>query len=214
MAHSQATPRSQSFNPVDTSKTAESAKDEVESPSVSSTTALCRFEFESGRGNEGTKILMVEWEDDPSTRDLEGNWHISWEGKTTVLPADGRTGSDTNRMYFLLPPSVPIPPNVTLTHRSSDSNRKPVVWHTNPLPAIFPPELGTSARTAGKKGVLHTIWAKKRLQALKKEIDEESQLNVESVGLIMAVQEKEWIEHNFGVTARPNAVSVPSDESA
>jgi hypothetical protein len=31
-------------------------------------TALARFEFEAGKANEGTKILMIEWEDDDLTR--------------------------------------------------------------------------------------------------------------------------------------------------
>jgi len=73
---------------------------------------------------------------------------------------------------------------------------------TNPLPAIFPAELGLSARTAGKKGVLHTIWAKKRLSVLQKEIEAEMKTNGEGVGLEMAMQEKQWIEDNFGVGAK------------
>ena len=72
---------------------------------------------------------------------------------------------------------------------------------TNPLPALFPPELGVSATTAGKKGVLHTIYAKQRLSALQKEIDVEMR-NGEGVGLEMVIQEKQWLEENFGVGAR------------
>ncbi|KAF1987762.1 hypothetical protein K402DRAFT_392565 [Aulographum hederae CBS 113979] len=225
------------FNPVDTARPSGS-KDEVESPGVSTnSTALCRFEFESGRGNEGTKILMVEWEDDAKSRgggSGGGSWHVEWEGKSTVLRADDEkerrdsaggagndgVGNNVKRMYFLLPPGVAVPPTVRLTYQPSQpeqqtgskSNRPApsIVYHTNPLPAIFPPALGASARTAGKKGVLHTIWAKKRLQALQKEIEEESRNNVESVGLTMIVQEKEWIEHNFGVTTRPGNISIPS----
>lgn len=71
----------------------------------------------------------------------------------------------------------------------------------NPLPAIFPPELGVTGRSAGKKGVLHTIWAKKRLRVLEQEIREECLNNAEGVALHMAVKEKEWIERNFGVVA-------------
>lgn len=72
---------------------------------------------------------------------------------------------------------------------------------TNPLPALFPAELGISATTAGKKGVLHTIYAKQRLSALQQEISVEMQ-NGEGVGLEMAIQEKDWLEENFGVGAR------------
>lgn len=199
------------FAPVDTAAAALPAKDEVESPSISSTNALARFEFEAGHGREGTKILMVEWEDDDSTRGERGDWHISWEGKTTVLPAKDQPTNDVNRMYFLLSPGVAVPSSVTLTHRPEDSSKAPVVWHTNPLPAIFPPELGASARAAGKKGILHTIWAKKRLQVLQKEIEAESKTNVEGIGFLMAVQEKEWIEQTFGVTAKPIGLSIVAE---
>lgn len=180
-------------------------------------TALARFEFEAGRGNDGTKILMVEWEDDDVTRSPVGSWHVSWDGKKTVLPADERTNEHTRRFYFLLPPGVTIPPVVTLTYEpppcSASTAKKPDSLHINPLPAIFPPELGSTARTLGKKGVLHTIWAKKRLQVLEKEIKEESKYNLEGVALEMAIQEKEWIESNFGVARRPEAMNTPSSPS-
>ncbi|KAH7132423.1 hypothetical protein B0J11DRAFT_503590 [Dendryphion nanum] len=200
------------FASVDTTTAAPLTKDEVESPSISSTNALARFEFEAGHGREGTKILMVEWEDDKTTRGIRGDWHISWEGKTTVLSADDQPSNDVNRMYFMLPPGTAVPSSVSLTHRPQDGSRSPVVWHTNPLPAIFPPELGASARAAGKKGILHTIWAKKRLQVLQREIEAESKTNVEGVGLQMAVQEKEWIEQTFGVNAKPIGLSIALGE--
>ncbi|KLJ06136.1 hypothetical protein EMPG_10429 [Blastomyces silverae] len=170
-----------------------------------SITALARFEFEPGKGNEGTKILMVEWEDDDLTRSA-GTWHVSWDGKQTVLPADEQTSDHVRRCYFLLPPGTTIPPVVTLAYEPPPSSaatvKKPDSVQVNPLPAIFPPELGATARAAGKKGVLHTRWAKKRLQALEKEIKEESRYNLEGVALEMALQEKEWIETNFGVGPR------------
>ncbi|KAH8731430.1 hypothetical protein GQ44DRAFT_698732 [Phaeosphaeriaceae sp. PMI808] len=190
------------------------AQDEVESPSISSTNALARYEYEAGHANatEGTKILMVEWEDDDTTRGVRGDWHISWEGSTRVLPANDQPANDVNRMYFLLPPGVAVPTSLSLTLRPQDTAKPPVVWQTNPLPALFPPELGASARAAGKKGVLHTIWAKKRLQVLQKEITAESQNNIEGIGLLMAVQEKEWIESTFGVNARPAGLSLSLSE--
>ncbi|KAJ5980254.1 hypothetical protein N7481_007552 [Penicillium waksmanii] len=170
--------------------------------STLSITALARFEFEAGKGNDGTKILMIEWEDDDLTRSAaEGSWHVSWTGKTTVLPADDRPSDSLRRFYFLLPPNVTIPPN------SRDS------FQLNPLPAIFPPELGVSGRSAGKKGVLHTIWAKKRLRVLEREIHAECLNNVEGVAVHMAMQEQEWIETNFGVTARGGDI-VSSRESS
>ncbi|KMU80465.1 hypothetical protein CISG_02316 [Coccidioides immitis RMSCC 3703] len=165
---------------------------------LQSLTALARFEFEAGKGNEGTKILMVEWEDDDVTRSPVGSWHVSWDKKRTVLPADDRTNDHEQT----------VPPVITLTYEPPPNSAETVKKNgdsiqINPLPAIFSPELGATARTAGKKGVLHTIWAKKRLQVLDKEIREESQHNSEGVALAMALQEKEWIEANFGVVARP-----------
>lgn len=204
------------FDPVDTSFNAAefSVNDNgdavVESPSLSSSNALARFEFEPGRSKDGTKVLMVEWEDDDTTESIPGDWEISWEGKRTVLPArdQTQTGEEAavNRLYFLLGAGVPVPSTITLQRGS-------VVWKTNPLPAIFSPELGASARQAGKKGVLHTIWAKKRLQVLQKEIDTETKNNVEGIGLEMVLAEKEWIEQNFGVVTKPASISIPSQNA-
>ena len=198
------------FDPVDTSFDPNDvvAKDDVESPSLSSSNALARFEFEPGRSKDGTKVLMVEWEDDGSTTGVQGDWEISWEGKKTVLPAREQAADEgeeapVNRLYFLLGPGVSIPTTVRLKKGS-------VIWRTNPLPAIFSPELGATARASGKKGVLHTIWAKKRLQVLQNEIENESKNNVEGIGLEMAIAEKEWIEQNFGVLAKAGSISVPA----
>ncbi|KAJ5676007.1 hypothetical protein N7462_008904 [Penicillium macrosclerotiorum] len=185
-------------------------------------TALARFEFEAGKGNEGTKILMIEWEDDDITRTAsDGSWHVSWAGKTTVLPAHERPSDNTRRFYFLLPPNTTIPPIVTLSYepKATDTDGTPSAkardsLQVNPLPAIFPPELGATGRSAGKKGVLHTIWAKKRLRVLDEEIRDECRNNVEGVALHMAVQEKEWIEANFGIVPRGLEGIVSSHESS
>ena len=201
------------FDPVDTSFDPNdvTAKDDVESPSLSSSNALARFEFEPGKSRDGTKVLMVEWEEDATTKESRADWELSWEGKKTVLPArdlapekDGEAA--VNRLYFLLGPGVTIPTTVKL-------QKGHIIWRTNPLPAIFSPELGATARQAGKKGVLHTIWAKKRLQVLQREIDNESKDNAEGIGFEMAAAEKEWIEQNFGVFARPS-ISGPSGITA
>lgn len=191
-----------------------------------SITALARFEFEAGKSNDGTKILMIEWEDDDLSRSSSSlsssaaaaaaaagsgsssSWHVAWEGKKAVLPADEQTSESTRRFYFLLPPNVTIPPVVTLSYEPSapegrtDDGKKPESLQLNPLPAIFPPELGATGRSAGKKGVLHTVWAKKRLQVLDKEIREECLNNAEGIALHMALQEKDWIETHFGVGSK------------
>jgi hypothetical protein len=179
---------------------ASSATGIAQAPALSSSGALARFEFEAGKANEGTKILMVEWEDEDENEDTagaanNGNWEISWEGKSTVLPAKAGAEGKLHRLYFLLVPGVTIPRIVNLAQTGGRT------MQTNPLPAIFPPELGVSATNAGKKGVLHTIYAKQRLSALQKEIDMEMQ-NGEGVGLEMATQEKQWLEENFGVGAK------------
>lgn len=188
---------------------------EEEAPALSSSGALARFEFESGRGNEGTKILMVEWSDaeDGAAPVNMGDWEVSWEGKTTSLSAKDGAEGKLHRLYFLLAPGASIPPIVKLSQKGGRT------MQTNPLPAIFPPELGVSATTQGRKGVLHTVWAKKRLSVLQKEIDHEMKTNGEGVGLEMAMQEKQWIEENFGVgpkvipdlgyTASPTSPKTP-----
>jgi len=178
---------------------------------ASALSALCRFEFETSKGNEGTKILMVEWEpsslrpDSPSA----GDWEVSWEGKTTFLPARDREFGGQKRVYFLLPPGSPIPPLVTI------SRPKGPTISTKPLPAIFPPGLGVSHGDVGKRGVLHTIWAKKRLSELQDEIQSEMRANGESVGLEMAMQEVNWIRDQFGIgDSRPTSSTESSKSPA
>ena len=189
----------------------------VEPPPLSPPAARARFEFEPGRGNEGTKVLMVEWEDDATTRHTHGTWTVSWEGKSHVLPAEERNGGTTDkastavqehRLFFLLPPGVNVPATVTLTF-DPDGGEKQVVWKANPLPAIFPPGLSDpsiAGQASHNKGVLHVLWAKKRLQTLSKEIEREASLNVEGVALEMALREKEWIENNFGLSAATHEI--------
>lgn len=209
------------FTPDSAFAATETPRDPSSSISI---TALARFEFEAGKSNDGTKILMIEWEDDDLSRSSSSSstapgsssssWHVAWEGKKAVLPADEQTSESTRRFYFLLPPNVTIPPVVTLSYEPSKTStdataaegrtdgKKPESLQLNPLPAIFPPELGATGRSAGKKGVLHTVWAKKRLQVLDKEIREECLNNAEGIALHMALQEKDWIETHFGVGSK------------
>ena len=159
---------------------------EVESPSLSTPQARARFEFEPRKAsNEATKVVMVEWEDDDSTRNVKGIWTVSWEGKSAVLPAEDRSAtndaqadSHAHRLFFLLPAGASIPALVTLTLTPASSEKEAVIWQTNPLPAIFPPGFAESAvgSTKPSKGVLHTLWAKKRLYTLQREIEKEEKL--------------------------------------
>lgn len=187
-------PRRFDFEPDGVPATGASVRDEA--PALSSSRALARFEFESGRGNEGTKILMVEWSDEDADGPANmGDWEVSWEGKSTVLSAKDGAEGKLHRLYFLLAPGSSVPRIIKLSQQGGKT------MQTNPLPAIFPPELGVSATTQGRKGVLHTVWAKKRLSVLQQEIELEMK-NGEGVGLEMAIQEKQWIEENFGVGAK------------
>ncbi|KFY74584.1 hypothetical protein V499_05398, partial [Pseudogymnoascus sp. VKM F-103] len=180
-------------------------------PALSSANARARFEFEAGRGAEGSKVLMVEWstplrasgseeEVKEGKEEEEVVWEVSWEGKArgvvygsgsaTVDESEAAAGEvmgkvNTHRLYFLLPPQTPVPRLVNISRRGDTAE----ALHTNPLPAIFPPELGASARTAGRKGVLHTRWAKRRVAVLEKEIEKEGE-GGEGVGWEMAVRER------------------------
>ncbi|OAQ64201.1 hypothetical protein VFPPC_05514 [Pochonia chlamydosporia 170] len=118
-------------------------------------------------------------------------WEVSWPGKSTYLPArdtDQDEAGTRRRVYFLLPPEAAIPTNVTIT----PPGRPSIV--VKPLPAIFPPGFDVEP---GTRGVLHTLWAKKRLSELQCEMDAEMRANAESVGLEMALTEKQWIIENF-----------------
>ncbi|KAK4935827.1 hypothetical protein LTR10_023192 [Elasticomyces elasticus] len=174
---------------------------------LTSVTALARFEFEPGRGNEGTKVMMVEWQDDDRSRVKTGKWHVSWS-------ADDEPSDNIHRVYFLLPPNATVPPHVMLAYQPpaelSRPEPAPLRMTVNPLPAIFTLELGATAKAAGKKGVLHTVWAKKRLQVLEKEIKQEQERNLEGVALEMVLSERQWIESNFGVACNPPALDLAS----
>lgn len=173
------------------------------------TTHLARFEF----SDAGTKILMVEWvpqavgsaQDGSGVKDKDAPWEVSWPGKQTFLPASDSdhqlsptasgqpsspTSSTRRRIFFLLPPTSSVPAEITLTPPGQD----PI--NLKPLPAIFP-EGFFLEEAAGPRGVLHTIWAKKRLRELQKEIEDELRNNAEGVAVEMAIAEKQWITDNF-----------------
>ncbi|PSR91943.1 hypothetical protein BD289DRAFT_201867 [Coniella lustricola] len=195
----------------------------VETPtSPSSAFTLSRFEFQSGTtGNEGTKILMVEWDAVAAVgAGKEGNntvttaafedWDVKWDGKEAVtLPPirDADTPITSCRVYFLLPPKAPVPALVTISQKSGEV----ADLHTKPLPAIFPEGLVNEDK--GTRGVLHTIWAKQRLEGLEAEIATEMKNNGEGIGLEMALQEKQWIVDHFGLkidTSSAEAIPLPT----
>ena len=203
----------------------------IESPtSPSSGLALSRFEFETGKGNEGTKILMVEWDDSvggmvemdreqaratAGRKEPAGDWDISWPGKTAVLQIGDAEPDSANirRVYYLLPPGAHVPPLITIARQGGNRGAGacasgPTVLRTKPMPAIFPAELG-GAEVAGRRGVLHTIWSKKRLAGLQDEIAAEMKANGESVGLEMAMQERQWIADHFGLAPEQDQQGVP-----
>ncbi|OAA61154.1 hypothetical protein SPI_05178 [Niveomyces insectorum RCEF 264] len=216
--------------------------DLVDTPtSPSSAFALSRFEFESNKGNEGTKILMVEWDSaaasvaasaeatqqraaggegeggptdkagpqpqdravrrgaDGTPANYDDNWSVTWDGKASynVIPVQDATtdnGSTVHRMYFLLPPGAHIPPLVSIS-RGED-----VTLCTKPMPAIYPAGLARAThQAAARRGVLHTLWAQRRLADLAAEIEAEMKTNCESIGLQIAIQEHAWIAEHFDV---------------
>lgn len=235
--------------------------DDVESPSLTLGNALARFEFERLDSRDardvGTKVLMVEWEEDASTAPMAGEWTVGWEGKSVaaIVPTEAQAQTETetetsvssvteggvkkfpsqqrgqlHRLYFLLPQWARVPGTVILTltgaRQTGEEQVRPdakpvqhaekIVWRTHPLPAIYPAALGNSARASGKRGVLHTIWAKKRLQSLASEIEVEQLQNPEGVSLDLAIQERDWIERNFGVKTRKtkdSTVTATEDRS-
>lgn len=99
---------------------------------------------------------------------------------------DTPTDNSATRRLYLLPAYSPMPRIVYIT--TAEENLQ-----TNPLPAIFP---GRSS-DGGRKGVLHTTFARRRLQDLENEIQHEASINAESVALEMALQEKRWIEQEY-----------------
>lgn len=116
-------------------------------------------------------------------------WEVSWAGKSTFLPARDTDEDDARRrVYFMLPSDVPVPATVTIARPGRPS------LILKPLPAIFPEHFQAES---GPRGVLHTIWAKKRLRELELEMEAEMRANAESVGLEMALAEKQWIVDNF-----------------
>lgn len=133
-------------------------------------------------------------------------WEVSWPGKSTFLPArDTDENDERRRVYFMLPPDASVPATVTIARPGRPS------LILKPLPAIFPEHFQAES---GPRGVLHTIWAKKRLRELELEMEAEMRANAESVGLEMALAEKQWIVDNFlRAPAAPAAASPRSPVS-
>ena len=141
---------------------------------------------------------------------VDSDHHHEQPGKKARSRSRGSSQTQqtqTHRLYFLLAPGAPVPPTVSITFKPSDPSSSPQSQATPALPAIFPAPLLRSATSpsSGKKGVLHTLWAKARIAALSAEIEAEERERLEGVGLEMAKGELEWICENFGVG--PAAVS-------
>ena len=183
--------------------------------------ALARFEYEAEKTavQDATKVLLIEWEEEHShssqspPKHTPGDWTVEWKGpsnkregislKAQSPPQTTTHGeAHSHRLYFLLQPGAPVPPSVSISFTPSIArDAVPTIHSSIPtLPAIFPPSLLTSGTSLGKKGVLHTLWAKSRLAALRQEIgEEEEQGRFEGVGIEMARDELEWIKEHFGV---------------
>ena len=140
-------------------------------------------------------------------------WEVSWPGKSTFLPArdadldvsateSPEAAEERRRVFFLLPPDAPVPATVTITPPGRTS------IEVKPLPAIFPEGFQGEVDFPGSRGVLHTIWAKKRVRELEREMDAEMRANAESVGLEMALAEKQWILDNFLRPPQPSPLKT------
>lgn len=181
----------------------------LSSPPLSSPGTSARFEFETGRGNDGTKILLVEW---PATTASQTT--VFWESMPSggVLSVNDSNTSSTEKRMFLLPAYSSVPRMVYITNEHEN-------LRTNPLPAIYP----ARPLDSGRKGVLHTTFARARLRDLEAEIQREAAMNTESVALEMALQEKYWIEQEYflpqssiqrGKKDRDKSRETPSRSSA
>ena len=217
-----------------------SATGPADGKSAGIASALARFEYEAEKTSvaDATKVLLIEWEeerDSPVARDKKsGQWSVQWKSKNNKVEgislnstapqtsdeqpsARGRTNSvsdpASHRLYFLLTPGAPVPSSVSISFSPASSSTPTIATSIPTLPAIFPPSLLTSGTSLGKKGVLHTLWAKSRLAALRSEIDEEeAQGRLEGVGISMAEDELEWIKEHFGVSEKHHG-SVSSDRA-
>lgn len=170
----------QPFHSRDFAYTAEG--DAIEPP-LSSPGTSARFEFETDRGNDGTKILLVQWSATTASQTT-----VYWESMPSggVLSINDSNTPSTERRMFLLPAYSAVPRMVYITNELEN-------LQTNPLPAIYP---GRS-HDSGRKGVLHATFARARLRELEAEIQREASINTESVALEMALQEKSWIEQEY-----------------
>ena len=176
--------------------------DLVVSPTSADANVVARFEFATN-ANKATKVLLVEWECDTDEPPAE-RCDVTWDGRKEAIRAVDNDNSSMRRLVFFLSHSAAVPPTISI-HRPGRSTLQ-----AKPLPAIFAPGLGGSkAAESGRCGVLHTLWARLRLAVLDREIEREAGENTESVGLDMAVKEKEDIIKLFGLEdKRKNVESV------
>ncbi|KAF4119250.1 hypothetical protein GMORB2_6861 [Geosmithia morbida] len=188
----------ESADPTATTTTAQDATATTTTAVPPSTTATCTSVSGGGQGDTAGSGSSAPAPAPASVN--SGAWEVSWPGKSVTLPARDTTDDDdkahtTNRrrVFFLLPQDAPVPATVIITPPNGDG---PAI-RVKPLPAIFPEGFGARGTARGSRGVLHTIWAKKRLRELEREIDAEVRANTESVAVEMALAEKQWIVDTF-----------------
>lgn len=158
----------------------------VESPGTpSSPNAWARFEFETGCGNEGTKVLVVEWDplqQQQQQQDNDGNnkpvvvsqkkgggggngkgkgdplddWEVSWGGKTPRAGNQVKEADGNSTFRVLVLIEDDIQVPSVVTISQASTGRTLLA---RPMPAIYTAALGTDvAKAAGRRGVLHTQW--------------------------------------------------------
>lgn len=195
---------------------------EVGHTSVASATKVLLIEWEAGSRAKGRKgQWTVEWKggrkqtllaeesgrtpadadaDYGEIRDQPSDHIPTLRTRSESLPSSDKP---THRLYFILPAGVAVPPTVAISfipnaHDAAVPDEELKVTIPT-LPAIFPPSLLTTGTAQGKKGVLHTLWAKSRLHALRAEMVQEETRSTASEEFRTAQTEFEWICENFGI---------------
>lgn len=190
-------PLSEAVTAVEPSTTAQvnrnlDGADITVSPTSADANVVARFEFDAINGIHGTRVLLIEWDCSPNEPPAD-KCSVTWEGKTRVLSVHDCESTHIRRLLFLLPPTAAVPPAISIERPGFP------ILHGKPLPAIFP------GSEPGRRGVLHTLFATLSLAQVELEIAREASGNAESVGIEMALKEKEFLQDYFGVGAQKKA---------
>ncbi len=130
------------------------------------------------------------------------DWDVTWEGQ------DPRATDPRSRYRVPLTSTGLLSAAVRHPHPQPGHHIRPALQQgrdtTDEAAAgHLPGRPGGRAQGGRKRGVLHSLWARKRLAELEAEIATEMRANSESIGLEMAAQERDWIMEHFGIGDTP-----------